>query len=38
MEKKYLVLIYGKTRSKNNFIIHYDKKEAIYIEQDLNMK
>lgn len=34
MEKKYLVLIYGKIRSKNNFILYYNKKDAINRAKD----
>ena len=34
MEKKYLVLIYGKIRSKNNFILYYNKQDAIYRAKD----
>lgn len=31
---KYLVLIYGKIRSKNNFILYYNKKDAINRAKD----
>lgn len=34
MEKKYLVLIYGKIRSKNNFILYYNEKDAINRAKD----
>lgn len=34
IEKKYLVLIYGKIRFKNNFILYYNKKDAINRAKD----